>query len=153
MSWPNTCPVASCSAPFLVSPCHLPAEPADLIRAGKVAGPHSGYQGKEIHRIDIVGPGGIGRVRQPPQVGTTSRNSSRRLPARSGFCGERPVTLPPGRVKLATRPGAASGVNEATTIGMVDVASRAATAGAVVEVTKIKKGCLTRPVARNPSAA
>src|SRR6266851_4720985 len=36
--------------------------------------------------------------------GTTSRNNSRRLPARSVAWPDRPVTLPPGRARLATKP-------------------------------------------------
>jgi hypothetical protein len=39
-----------------------------------------------------------------PSRGTMSRKSSSRLPARSVYCRDMPVTLPPGRARVATRP-------------------------------------------------
>jgi hypothetical protein len=55
--------------------------------------------------------------------GTTSRNNSRRLPARSVAWPDRPVTLPPGRARLATKPPPTGSFAMAKTIGMTDVAS------------------------------
>src|SRR5262249_25709779 len=58
--------------------------------------------------------------------GSTSRKSSILLPARSGDCIDRPVTLPPGRAKLATKPVPTGSLSTAKTIGMTDVARFAA---------------------------
>ncbi len=54
--------------------------------------------------------------------GRTSRKSSTRLPARSGAWTDRPVTLPPGRAKLATKPLATGSLPIANTMGITDVA-------------------------------
>src|SRR5262249_55030481 len=66
--------------------------------------------------------------------GTTSRNSSRRLPARSVDWSDRPVMLPPGRDRLATKPLPTGSFATANTIGMTDVACFAARS-AVPDVT------------------
>ena len=52
----------------------------------------------------------------------TSRNSSSRLPISSGCWIEIPVTLPPGRAKLETRPALTGSNATAKTIGMVVIA-------------------------------
>src|SRR5262249_60299179 len=49
---------------------------------------------------------------------TTSRNSSIRLPARLAACSDKPVTLPPGLARLATRPLPTGSMPTAKTIGM-----------------------------------
>src|SRR5262249_36018941 len=67
--------------------------------------------------------------------GTISRKSSSRLAARSVCCIDRPVTLPPGRARLATRPVPTGSPAAAKTIGMTDVACMAATITAVADVT------------------
>jgi hypothetical protein len=54
--------------------------------------------------------------------GTTSRNRSSRLPISSDCWIEIPVTLPPGRAKLATKPALTESDATAKTIGMVVVA-------------------------------
>src|SRR5215472_13704896 len=59
--------------------------------------------------------------------GTTSRKSSSRLAARSAAWFDRPVMLPPGRARLATRPVPSGSVATANTIGMTEVACFAAT--------------------------
>ena len=46
----------------------------------------------------------VGHYRQTAQAGQTSRNSPSRLPARSDCWADSPVTLPPGRARLATKP-------------------------------------------------
>src|SRR5262249_15393008 len=51
------------------------------------------------------------------RLGTISRKSSSRLPARSGAWTERPVTLPPGRARLVTRPVPSGSVATPNTIG------------------------------------
>ena len=61
----------------------------------------------------------IANVRRP---GTTSRNSSSFLPPASAIWLERPVTLPPGRAKLATMPPPTGSAATANTIGIIDVA-------------------------------
>src|SRR5262245_42830480 len=50
--------------------------------------------------------------------GTTSRKSSSRLPARSADSIDRPVMLPPGRARLATRPAPTGSPDSARTIGI-----------------------------------
>src|SRR5262249_44273000 len=52
--------------------------------------------------------------------GTISRDSSTRLPASSSCCTEMPVTLPPGRLKLAIRP-VPIGSDIRVTIGIAEV--------------------------------
>src|SRR2546430_8372247 len=54
--------------------------------------------------------------------GTTSRKSSSRLPTTSADPIDSPVTLPPGRAKLATSPLSTGSTATAKTIGMTDVA-------------------------------
>ena len=54
--------------------------------------------------------------------GTSSRKSSSRLAAISLCWSDRPVTLPPGRAKLATKPLPTGSVATANTMGMTDVA-------------------------------
>src|SRR5580693_8064119 len=54
--------------------------------------------------------------------GTTSRKSSTRLPARSDCWTDRPVMLPPGRARLATRPPPTGSVDIGKTMGMTAVA-------------------------------
>src|SRR5262249_35643043 len=53
----------------------------------------------------------------------------------SGVCSDRPVTLLPGRARLATRPLPTGSPASAKTIGMTDVAFFAAMTGAVAYVT------------------
>src|SRR5262249_51541567 len=53
--------------------------------------------------------------------GTTSRKSSSRLAARSVAWPDRPVTLPPGRARLATKPPPTGSFAIAKTMGMTDV--------------------------------
>src|SRR5215467_2236882 len=70
-----------------------------------------------------------------PRPGTTSRKSPRRLPTRSGTWFDRPVTLPPGRARLATRPVLTGSPVAAKTMGMTDVACLAAKTMPVPDVT------------------
>ena len=67
--------------------------------------------------------------------GTTSRKSSIRLAARSVDWFDRPVTLPPGRARLATRPVPTGSPADANTIGITDVTCFAAMTFAVPAVT------------------
>jgi hypothetical protein len=68
--------------------------------------------------------------------GTACFNSSRRLPAKvpSGAIST-PVTLPPGRARFGTIPGATGSKLPYATIGTVDVACLAAWAACVPTVT------------------
>ena len=77
------------------------------------------------------------------RAGTTSRKSWSRLPARSVCWSDRPVTLPPGRAKLATRPVPTGSPAPATTIGMTDVACFAARTFTVPPVTMTSTFCRT----------
>ena len=73
-------------------------------------------------------------------------------------CWLRPVTLPPGRAKLATSPASTGSVALTMTIGIVVVARLAASAGAWEEATITSTLCRTRSAAssarrsRRPSA-
>ena len=67
--------------------------------------------------------------------GTTSRKSSICLAARSVDWFDRPVTLPPGRARLATRPVPTGSPADANTIGITDVTCFAAMTFAVPAVT------------------
>src|SRR6516164_10839799 len=58
--------------------------------------------------------------------GTASRSNSSRLLAVSGNRSDKPVTLPPGRARLATRPLPTGSPTATATIGIVDVACFAA---------------------------
>jgi hypothetical protein len=69
------------------------------------------------------------------RLGISSRKSPRRLPAASAIWFDMPVTLPPGRARLATRLLPTGSATAANTIGMTDVACFAATTFAVACVT------------------
>src|SRR5262249_31214397 len=79
--------------------------------------------------------------------GTISRKSATRLPATSRFWFERPVTLPPGRARLVTKPLPTVSPDPTKTIGIFDVACIAAAVEgvAVVKMTstlsRTKLGC------------
>ena len=65
-------------------------------------------------------------------VGTNSCSSSSRFGATSTVNWVTPVTLPPGRFRLATRPSWTGSPPISKTIGMVVVAAFAASAAGVV---------------------
>ena len=77
---------------------------------------------------------------------TISLNSSSRLAPRSAVWFDRPVMLPPGRTRLATRP-VRTGSPATNTIGMTDVACLAARTGGVPDVR------MTSTLSRTNSAA
>src|SRR5262245_21830387 len=65
-----------------------------------------------------------------PKLEMASRNRSSRFPARSAVSDDRPVTLPPGRARLATKPTPTGSPTAANTIGTTGAACFAAiTAG------------------------
>src|SRR5262249_18319981 len=94
-----------------------------------------------------VGPSTLAKIANRRRPGTNSRKSSSRLAATSVCWIDRPVTLPPGRAKLATRPVPTGSPAAAKTIGMTDVACLAATIAAVADVT------MTSTLRRTNSAA
>ena len=65
-------------------------------------------------------------------VGSNSRSSSSRFGPTSTFKWVTPVTLPPGRLRLATRPSRTGSLPVVKTIGIVVVAAFAASAGGVL---------------------
>src|SRR5262249_28746767 len=65
-------------------------------------------------------------------TGTSSRSSPSRFDASSAIRLLTPVTLPPGRFKLATRPNLIGSFPVVNTIGTVEVAAFAASAAGVV---------------------
>ena len=87
----------------------------------------------------------------------TSRKSSRRLPASSGDVSDRPVTLPPGRARLATRPVLRGSATVANTIGITEVAGFAAkTGGPAVTITstlrRANSAAISAKRSKRPSA-
>ena len=75
-------------------------------------------------------------------AGTNSRRSSSRFGTTSPRKKLTPVTLPPGRERLATRPSWTGSSGITNTIGMVVVAALAATAGAVPPDGTMTATCL-----------
>jgi hypothetical protein len=69
------------------------------------------------------------------RLGTTSRKSSTRLLTASTLWIDKPVTLPPGRARLATSPLPTGSPLATNTIGMTNVARLAAIVGRVEPVT------------------
>src|SRR6516165_7450622 len=78
--------------------------------------------------------------------GTSSANSSISLALRSTETAERPVILPPGRARLAMNPEPTGSPTPAMTMGMVDVARRAAIVAAVAHATVTSTLLLTSSV-------
>ena len=74
------------------------------------------------HLLNGAGKTDIGQDRKSADTRETSRNSSRRLPARSVDWTDRPVTLPPGRAREATKPLPTGSASIVKTMGMTDVA-------------------------------
>ena len=87
--------------------------------------------------ISITAPGlpTLPRIASRRRRGATSRNSSNRLPAISVVWSDRPVTLPPGRARPATRPVPTGSPATANTMGMADVACLVAMTSAFPDVT------------------
>jgi hypothetical protein len=73
-------------------------------------------------------------------VGISSRTSSSRFGPISTFNWVAPVTLPPGRLKLATRPTSTGLVAVVKTVGTVVVAALAASAAGVVVAASTATG-------------
>src|SRR5262245_59531175 len=75
----------------------------------------------------VIGLPALAKIANRRRAGTTSRKSSSRLPARSLCWSDRPVTLPPGRARLTTRPVLTGSPAPARTIGMTCFAARTLT--------------------------
>ena len=65
-------------------------------------------------------------------LGTNSRSSSSHFDTSSVFMLVTPVTLPPGRARLVTRPAATGSIPTWKTMGIVAVAAFAASAAGVL---------------------
>ena len=100
----------------------LPALASDLV-ARRVAVIVT--TGGTPQQLSLTGLPALAKIANRRRAGTTSRKSSSRLPARSVCWNDRPVTLPPGRARLTTKP-VPTGSPPAKTIGMTDVACFAA---------------------------
>ena len=72
-----------------------------------------------------------------PAWGTSSCSSSRRFPSSAVLNWLTPVTLPPGRLRPATRPSLTGSMPPEKTMGSVEVAALAASAagGALATIT------------------
>jgi hypothetical protein len=80
-------------------------------------------------------------------AGETSLRSSNRFGPSSAFWVDKPVMLPPGRARLATRPVPTGSPITAGTIGMTEVACCAAATSAVPCVTMTSTGSRTNSAA------
>src|SRR5262245_59911911 len=89
----------------------------------------------------------LAKIAKCRNLGINSRESSSRLPATSAAWFDDPVTFPPGRARLATKPVLTGSPADANTIGMTDVACFAARTDAVPQVT------ITSTFSRTNSAA
>jgi len=94
-----------------------------------------------------AGPLTLPTIANRRRPGTISRKSSTRLAATSVCWTDRPVTLPPGRAKLAIRPVPTGSPAAPKTIGMTDVACLAATIASVADVTMTSTLSRTNSVA------
>jgi len=94
-----------------------------------------------------AGPLTLPKIANRRRPGTISRTSSTRLAATSVCWTDRPVTLPPGRAKLAIRPVPTGSPAAPKTIGMTDVACLAATIASVADVTMTSTLSRTNSVA------
>ena len=72
-----------------------------------------------------------------PVAGTSSCNSSSRFPNTAAFRLVTPVILPPGRLRLVTRPNCTGSTPVPNTIGMVLVAAFAASDAGIATATKV----------------
>jgi hypothetical protein len=93
------------------------------------------------------GPPALAMIANRARPGTISRNNSSRLLTVSVCWTDRPVTLPPGRDRLATRPVPTGSVCKANTMGMTVVACFAAMTGPPDHVI------MTSTLSRTKSAA
>src|SRR5215831_1924253 len=89
----------------------------------------------------------LAKIAKCRNSGINSRKSSSRLPATSAAWFDDPVTFPPGRARLATKPVPTGSPADANTIGITDVACFAARTDAVPQVT------ITSTFSRTNSAA
>jgi hypothetical protein len=105
---------------------------------------------------------GLARIANRWRPGTISRNNWTRLPAESGDWSERPVTSPPGRARLATKPAATGSPDTAKTIGICGATCFITMESLVDDVTirstlsrtnsaAISSSCLGRPAAQRDS--
>src|SRR5215218_5419425 len=97
----------------------------------------------------IRGLVGLTRSTTAFAAGANSRSNSRRFRPSSVFRLVTPVTLPPGRARLATSPAAIGSLPIWNTIGIVAVAAFAASAAGVLPSAAIARTCRsTRSAAR-----
>src|SRR5215471_9707272 len=90
---------------------------------------------------------GIGNDRERRNPGANWRRNSISLPGVSADCADMPVTLPPGRLKLSTKPEPTGSELAANTIGIVVVACFAASTGADPDVAMTSTPSLTNSAA------
>ncbi len=81
-----------------------------------------------LRSASVSGPYGRTSMAIVVALGTSSRNISNRFPPNSPAKKTTPVTLPPGRLRRATRPSRTGSLPVAKTIGTVAVAALAASA-------------------------
>jgi hypothetical protein len=88
-------------------------------------------------------------ITQDPHLAEVAKDLTQEFETFGGKLGscDKPVTLPPGRAKLLTKPLPTGSPTTANTTGMVDVACLAASAAGVATVT------MTSTLSRTNSAA
>ena len=94
-----------------------------------------------VNCVSISGLSGFTRQATTPDPGTSSRSSSSRLAVSAPDKMVTPVTLPPGRLRLATSPSLTGSPPMMKTTGMVEVAALAASAGAEPPTARITATC------------
>ena len=99
---------------FLIGPVHVERDGFQPERNGRCFDFGTFHHGGPI--------GDLGENRHLANAGNDFRSSWSRLPARSVTWVERPVTVPPGRARLVTRPSPTGSRPIANTIGMTGVA-------------------------------
>src|SRR5262245_17186935 len=94
-----------------------------------------------------VGFAGVTRKPTPVVLGTNSQSNSNRFAASAVTRKDTPVTLPPGRLRLETRPSSTGSAPVANTIGIVAVAALAASAAGGPNVRMRATGSATSAAA------
>src|SRR5262249_25826786 len=106
--------------------------------------------GRRLNLVHLQCGNGITDIRQagqPAETGDDLAQEFESLASKIGVRADRPVTLPPGRARLAIRPVPTGSPITAETIGMTPVACFAAMTGGVAYVT------MTSTLSRTNSAA
>jgi hypothetical protein len=139
----DTSSASACSRVIVLSVPSISSRPLNATdsksilcaRAAFCASFHSPLLSSALGRSIVDLPHSMIATRE--MLGNASLRSSSCLPVTQGEMVVKPVTFPPGRARLATNPCATASAELAITMGMVAVASLAASAAVPVVVTMI----------------